>query len=56
VWRFWGGPAGSAAKLSDGAAKAPTFKADVTGDYVFQLIVSDGQKKSDPVTVTVKAK
>ena len=55
-WTVIAVPTGSAAKLSDATAKAPTFKADVAGDYVFQLVVSDGQKKSDPVTVTVKAK
>jgi hypothetical protein len=55
-WTVIAVPASSAAKLSDAAAKAPTFKADVAGDYVFQLIVSDGQKQSAPFTLTVKAK
>jgi hypothetical protein len=54
-WTVIAVPQSSAAKLSDAAAKAPTFTADVAGDYVFQLIVSDGQKKSEAVTVTVKA-
>ncbi len=55
-WTVIAVPQGSSAKLSDAAAKAPTFKADVAGDFVFQLVVSDGQNLSLPVTLTIKAK
>jgi hypothetical protein len=33
----------------------PTFTADVAGDYVVQLIVSDGMANSTPDTVTIRA-
>ena len=55
VWTAIAVPQGSAATLSSATAKAPTFTADIAGDYVFQLVVSDGAKTSDPVTVSVKA-
>jgi len=46
-------PTGSAATLSDTGAVAPTFVADVDGDYVAQLIVNDGQDDSTPDSVIV---
>lgn len=48
-------PPGSAAALSNPAAVAPTFVADVPGDYVAQLIVHDGTVASTPATVTIAA-
>jgi Calx-beta domain/PKD domain/K319L-like, PKD domain len=52
-WSLTSVPAGSAAVLSDPAAEAPTFTADVPGTYVAQLVVSDGTMDSTPDTVTI---
>jgi hypothetical protein len=41
-WSLLSAPAGSAAALSDNSSATPTFVADRPGDYVAQLIVSDG--------------
>ena len=46
---------GSAAALSDATAVAPTFVADQPGDYVAELVVSDGKATSAPSTVTITA-
>jgi len=54
-WSLTTVPAGSSAALSDPAAVAPTFVADVTGQYVAQLIVNDGQFDSAPDTVMITA-
>ncbi len=48
-------PAGSGAVLSDTTAAAPTFTADLDGDYVVQLIVNDGTVDSAPESVTISA-
>ncbi|MFH0728120.1 MAG: PKD domain-containing protein, partial [Pseudomonadota bacterium] len=53
VWSILSKPAGSNASLDDPAAVNPTFTIDVTGDYVVQLIVNDGDLDSSPDTVTV---
>lgn len=46
-------PDGSGATLSDAAAEAPTFTADVEGDYAVTLTVSDGEADaSDDVAIT----
>ena len=47
-------PAGSAASLSDPAAATPTFTADRPGEYVAQLVVSDGLLDSAPDTVLLR--
>ncbi|HSF14476.1 MAG TPA: PKD domain-containing protein [Vicinamibacteria bacterium] len=52
-WSFLSLPAESAAMLSDPTTVMPTFVADVSGSYVVQLIVDDGQVDSEPDTVTV---
>ena len=52
-WSFLRIPAGSTASLSDTAAVAPSFKADLDGEYVAQLIVSDGTIDSDADTIMV---
>ena len=44
-------PTGSAATLSDSTAANPSFIADVHGDYVIQLVVSDRWASSSPDTV-----
>jgi K319L-like, PKD domain/PKD domain len=46
-------PTGSAARLSDATSVAPSFVADVVGDYVVELVVNDGALDSDPDAATV---
>lgn len=46
-------PAGSTAVLSSATAVAPMFVADVDGDYVAELIVSDGEDVSSLASVTI---
>jgi len=48
-------PAGSTAALSNAAAEQPTFVADVEGEFVARLVVSDGVRTSLPDTVFVDA-
>lgn len=52
-WSFSSVPAGSAAMLSSAAAVKPTFTPDKDGNYVLQLVVSDGQLSSAPAAVTI---
>ena len=52
-WSLLSLPAGSTAKLSSATAVKPTFTADLTGNYVAQLIVSNGVLSSNPATVTI---
>jgi RHS repeat-associated protein len=52
-WSFISTPLGSIATLSDPAAISPTFKVDLPGIYVVQLIVNDGTVDSAPRTMTV---
>ncbi len=49
-------PAGSGATLSDASKPAPTFVADVDGDYVLELTVNDGRgnNSSDSVVVSTQ--
>lgn len=53
AWSFVSRPAGSAAVLANANTSTPSFSTDVAGDYVLQLIVSDGDLASAPDTVTV---
>ena len=46
-------PAGSAATLFDSTTADPSFIADVHGDYVIHLVVSDGWASSSPDTVEI---
>src|SRR5437868_1662190 len=52
-WSFLSIPVGSAATLRDANQMLPSFMADVGGDYVIQLVVSNGVVKSPAVIVTV---
>src|SRR5207245_3154368 len=52
-WSFLSVPSGSAATLVDADKRLPSFLADMPGDYVVQLIVSNGVVRSEPVTLTV---
>ena len=54
-WTLTSKPAGSAAALSDPAAVAPQLVADVDGDYVVQLVVTDGVTASVADTVVITA-
>ncbi|TAK07103.1 MAG: hypothetical protein EPO39_07280 [Candidatus Manganitrophaceae bacterium] len=54
-WRFVSLPAGSAASLANATTVAPTFTADVTGEYVVQLAVFDGIVQSTVDIVVVVA-
>jgi PKD domain len=47
-------PLNSNASLSDPSAVYPTFQADLSGEYIAQLIVSDGTASSAPDTVMVQ--
>ena len=52
-WSFTSVPSGSSALLSDDTVPKPTFVADIVGQYVLALEVSDGQSSSnDSVTIT----
>lgn len=53
AWSFVSRPAGSAASLSGTTSVQPTFTPDREGDYVVQLIVSDGSLSSAPDTVQI---
>jgi Ca2+-binding RTX toxin-like protein len=55
AWSFMSRPPNSAATLSNANAVNPTFRADLAGDYLLQLIVNDGSLDSDPATVNVNA-
>ena len=52
LWTLTSKPSGSSAVLDTPTAQKPTFKADVSGDYVASLIVNDG--KLDSIASTVK--
>ncbi|TAJ96319.1 MAG: hypothetical protein EPO39_20255, partial [Candidatus Manganitrophaceae bacterium] len=54
-WRFVSLPTGSAAVLANATTGSPTFTADLSGEYVIQLIVSDGIVQSAVDIVVVVA-
>jgi hypothetical protein len=53
TWSIVSQPEGSAINLSNPAAFTPTFIADISGTYIFQLVVDDGFLSSSPATVEV---
>ena len=53
-WFLLSVPPGSAATLSDADTVSPSFTTDLDGDYVAQLIVSDGVLDSVPDTVRIR--
>jgi hypothetical protein len=53
AWSLLTVPTGSKAALTGAGTAAPSFTADVAGDYVAQLIVSDSAYKSGPATVLI---
>lgn len=54
LWALTTKPIGSTAALSDPGAMRPTFTADLSGEYIAQLIVNDGTESSTPDTVIIK--
>lgn len=54
-WTLSTHPAGSAATLSGATTVRPTFTADVAGTYTAQLVVDNGNVKSNPDIVTIIA-
>ncbi len=52
-WSILSVPSGSGAVLGGATTPHPTFGADLTGDYVIQLIVNDGTFNSAPTTVVI---
>jgi hypothetical protein len=55
-WRFQCLPAGSTATLADAGTGHPNFTADVAGQYVVSLVVSDGALSSPLDTVVIEAR
>lgn len=53
-WSLLARPGGSAAALDAAGSAAPSFVADVAGDYVAQLIVNDGLVDSLPDAVLIR--
>lgn len=53
-WALTVRPAGSTAALDDPASPTPSFVPDVAGDYLAQLIVTDGALDSAPDTALVR--
>ncbi|MBI3610267.1 MAG: Ig-like domain-containing protein, partial [Nitrospirae bacterium] len=47
-WTITQSPAGSTAQLTDTVSPAPSFVADLDGEYHVQLVVNDGQADSAP--------
>lgn len=54
-WTIINQPIGSAAILNDATAVTPIFTADVTGEFVVELVVNDGLEDSVPDTVVINA-
>ncbi len=53
LWSFTSKPSGSTAGLNSTTYATPQFVADLAGQYVAQLIVSDGSLQSTPATVLI---
>ena len=53
-WSLLSKPAGSSAALNDPNIGTPSFVADLSGDYVAQLVVNDGTVDSVPDTVSIE--
>lgn len=53
LWTLVSAPAGAVVELSDPAAVSPSFLPEVPGEYVFSLVVNDGEFDSEPDFVTI---
>jgi hypothetical protein len=56
TWSFKSKPKRSKAVLQGATTALPTFVPDVRGNYVVQLVVSDGQLSSVPSTVMIQVR
>ena len=54
-WALTSKPTGSSAAITDTSAVNPSFKADVAGDYVATVTITDGSKNVSTSSVTLKA-
>ena len=54
-WLIVSKPDGSTATLSDSQIVDPTFVADLAGEYIIELTVSDWELESEPDTVVITA-
>jgi len=54
-WILQSKPSNSSATLASATSAKPTFKADLAGNYVATLVVSDGKASSDLAVVSVLA-
>lgn len=52
-WSIVSKPEGSTTQLSDPTSPAPTFQADIHGDYEIELVVSDASSSSTPDQIIV---
>ena len=55
TWTLLSSPDGSQAVLSSTTEVAPSFTADMVGEYILELVVSDGIDQSDAASVTITA-
>ncbi len=55
-WTIASAPSGSSASVNNLLSATPTFKPDIPGVYIVQLIVNDGAVNSSPDTVSVTAR
>lgn len=55
-WTLTSKPTGSQTVLTSATTANPTFTPDISGVYVAQLIINDGQANSAPATVAVTAR
>lgn len=53
AWSIVSAPTGSQSSLSSETAVRPSFEVDLPGDYVFDLVVDDGQLQSNPAQVVI---
>lgn len=54
-WRIVSAPTGSTATLTGADTESPTFVADVVGDYVIELVVTDDRRQTGSDQVLVQA-
>src|SRR5690606_19069798 len=52
-WYFGSKPPGSTAEIINAHTSAPSFVPDIAGEYVIELVVSDGELDSEPDQVTI---
>jgi len=52
-WYFVSKPPGSTAEIINAHTSTPSFVPDIAGEYVVELVVSDGELDSEPDQVTI---